>query len=143
MANNMPNLKAKYQAEVAPALMQKFGYKSTMQIPRLDKIVINVGCSEARENPKVLDAVVRDLTTIAGQQAVITKAKIVNSYSCIAYSRMPFPSDTSTLATNLTVYSVFCKNPVKLTLVLPVRATSLRDISAPPRSTTAYTLPSS
>ena len=71
----MPNLKAKYQAEVAPALMQKFGYKSTMQIPRLDKIVINVGCSEARENPKVLDAVVRDLTTISGQQAVITKAK--------------------------------------------------------------------
>jgi len=46
-----------------------------MQIPRLDKIVINVGCSEARENPKVLDAVVRDLTTISGQQAVITKAK--------------------------------------------------------------------
>ena len=75
MANNMPNLKKKYQDEVAPALMQKFGYKSTMQIPRLDKIVINVGCSEARENPKVLDAVVRDLTTISGQQAVITKAK--------------------------------------------------------------------
>ena len=71
----MPNLKAKYVADVAPALMQKFGYKSTMQIPRLDKIVINVGCSEARENPKVLDAVVRDLTTISGQQAVITKAK--------------------------------------------------------------------
>ena len=71
----MPNLKAKYVAEVAPALMQKFGYKSTMQIPRLDKIVINVGCSEARENPKVLDAVVRDLTTISGQQAVVTKAK--------------------------------------------------------------------
>ena len=71
----MPNLKAKYAAEVAPALMQKFGYKSTMQIPRLDKIVINVGCSEARENPKGLDAVVRDLTTISGQQAVITKAK--------------------------------------------------------------------
>ena len=71
----MPNLKAKYQAEVAPALMQKFGYKSTMQIPRLEKIVVNVGCSEARENPKVLDAVVRDLTTITGQKAVITKAK--------------------------------------------------------------------
>ncbi|MBQ3135424.1 MAG: 50S ribosomal protein L5 [Oscillospiraceae bacterium] len=71
----MPNLKAKYQAEVAPALMQKFGYKSTMQIPRLEKIVINVGCSEARENPKVLDAVVSDLTAISGQKAVITKAK--------------------------------------------------------------------
>ena len=75
MANNMPNLKKQYQEEVAPALMQKFGYKSTMQIPRLDKIVINVGCSEARENPKVLDAVVRDLTTISGQKAVVTKAK--------------------------------------------------------------------
>ena len=71
----VPNLKAKYQAEVAPALMQKFGYKSTMQIPRLEKIVVNVGCSEARENPKVLDAVVNDLTTITGQKAVITKAK--------------------------------------------------------------------
>ena len=71
----MPNLKAKYRAEVAPALMQKFGYKSTMQIPRLEKIVINVGCSEARENSKVLDAVVNDLTTISGQKAVITKAK--------------------------------------------------------------------
>ncbi|MCF2596635.1 50S ribosomal protein L5 [Pseudoflavonifractor phocaeensis] len=71
----MPNLKAKYQAEVAPALMQKFGYKSTMQIPRLEKIVVNVGCSDARENAKVLDAVVNDLTTITGQKAVITKAK--------------------------------------------------------------------
>ena len=71
----VPNLKAKYLAEVAPALMQKFGYKSTMQIPRLEKIVLNVGCSEARENAKVLDAVVNDLTTITGQKAVITKAK--------------------------------------------------------------------
>ena len=73
MAN--PNLKAKYAAEVAPALMQKFGYKSTMQIPRLEKIVINVGCAEAKDNVKVLDAVVGDLTKITGQKAVITKAK--------------------------------------------------------------------
>ena len=72
---NTPNLKKLYQDEVAPALMQKFGYKSTMQIPRLEKIVINVGCSEARENAKVLDAVVNDLTTITGQKAVITHAK--------------------------------------------------------------------
>ena len=72
---NTPNLKKKYQDEVAPALMQKFGYKSPMQIPRLEKIVVNVGCSEARENAKVLDAVVNDLTTITGQKAVITKAK--------------------------------------------------------------------
>ena len=56
---NTPNLKKLYQDEVAPALMQKFGYKSTMQIPRLEKIVVNVGCSEARENAKVLDAVVK------------------------------------------------------------------------------------
>ena len=75
MANNMPNLKAKYQAEVAPALMQKFGYKSTMQIPRMEKIVINVGCSEARENAKILENVVGDLTKITGQKPVITKAR--------------------------------------------------------------------
>ena len=72
---NTPNLKKLYQDEVAPALKQKFGYKSVMQIPRLEKIVVNVGCSEARENAKVLDAVVNDLTTITGQKAVITKAK--------------------------------------------------------------------
>ena len=72
---NTPNLKKKYQDEVAPALMQKFGYKSPMQIPRLEKIVLNVGCSEARENAKVLDAVVSDLTAITGQKAVVTKAK--------------------------------------------------------------------
>ena len=72
---NTPNLKKLYQDEVAPALMQKFGYKSTMQIPRLEKIVLNVGCSEARENAKVLDAVVSDLTAITGQKAIVTKAK--------------------------------------------------------------------
>ena len=72
---NTPNLKKLYQDEVAPALMQKFGYKSTMQIPRLEKIVLNVGCSEARENAKVLDAVVSDLSQITGQKPVITRAR--------------------------------------------------------------------
>ena len=72
---NAPNLKAKYQADVAPALMQKFGYKSVMQIPRIDKIVVNCGCGEARDNAKVLEAVVRDLTAITGQKAIITIAK--------------------------------------------------------------------
>ena len=71
----VPNLKKKYQEEVAPALMQKFGYKSTMQIPRLVKVVVNCGCGEARDNAKVLDAVVGDLTTITGQKAIVTKAK--------------------------------------------------------------------
>ena len=70
----VPNLKAKYQAEVAPALMQKFGYKSVMQIPKIDKIVVNCGCGEARDNSKVLEAVVGDLTKITGQKAIITKA---------------------------------------------------------------------
>ena len=71
----VPNLKKKYQEEVAPALMQKFGYKSSMQIPRLVKVVVNRGCGEARDNAKVLDAVVGDLTTITGQKAIVTKAK--------------------------------------------------------------------
>ena len=75
MSEKMPNLKKKYQDEVAPALMQKFGYKSPMQIPRLDKIVVNCGCGEARDNAKVLEAVVNDLATITGQKPVITKAK--------------------------------------------------------------------
>ena len=72
---NTPNLKKKYQDEVAPALMQKFGYKSVMQIPKIDKIVVNCGCGEARDNSKVLEAVVGDLTKITGQKAIITKAK--------------------------------------------------------------------
>ena len=71
----MARLKEQYKAEVAPALMKQFGYKSVMQIPKIEKIVVNVGCGEARENPKVLDAVVNDLTTITGQKAVITHAK--------------------------------------------------------------------
>ena len=71
----VPNLKAKYQAEVAPALMQKFGYKSVMQIPRIDKIVVNCGCGEARDNAKVLESVVADLGAITGQKPIITKAK--------------------------------------------------------------------
>ena len=71
----MPNLKTKYIEEVAPALMKKFEYKSVMQIPKLDKVVINVGCGEARDNAKVLEAVVRDLTAITGQKAITTIAK--------------------------------------------------------------------
>jgi large subunit ribosomal protein L5 len=71
----MTRMKKKYQEEVAPALMKKFDYKSVMQIPRLEKIVINVGCGDARDNTKALDAVVKDITAITGQKAVITKAR--------------------------------------------------------------------
>ena len=61
--------------EVAPALMKKFAYKSPMEIPKLDKIVINVGCGEAKENAKVIDAVVSDLSKITGQKPVVCKAR--------------------------------------------------------------------
>lgn len=71
----MARLKDKYTAEVAPALMKKFEYKSPMQIPRLDKIVINVGCGEARDNAKVIDAVVNDISLITGQKPVVTHAR--------------------------------------------------------------------
>ncbi|MCQ2452105.1 MAG: 50S ribosomal protein L5, partial [Oscillospiraceae bacterium] len=71
----MPRLKTRYQEEIAPALMNKFGYKSVMQIPRLEKIVINVGCGDAKDNAKAIDAVVKDITAITGQKAVVTKAR--------------------------------------------------------------------
>ena len=71
----MTRMKKKYQDEVAPALMKQFGYKSVMQVPRLEKIVVNVGCGDARDNVKALDAVVKDINEITGQKAVVTKAK--------------------------------------------------------------------
>lgn len=67
--------KETYKNDIAPALMKKFGYKSVMQIPKLDKIVINVGCGEARENSKVVDAIINDLQTITGQRPVVCRAK--------------------------------------------------------------------
>ena len=71
----MARMQDKYKAEVAPALMAKFGYKSTMQIPKIEKIVINIGMGEARENPKAIDAAMGDLAAITGQKPVVTKAR--------------------------------------------------------------------
>ena len=71
----MARMKELYTAEVAPALMKQFGYKSVMQIPKIDKVVINVGCGEARENAKILENVIGDLTKITGQKPVTTKAR--------------------------------------------------------------------
>ena len=71
----MARMKEFYKNDVAPALMKKFGYKSVMQIPKLDKIVINVGCGEARDNAKVIDAIMIDLAAITGQRPVVCKAK--------------------------------------------------------------------
>ena len=71
----MARLKEMYNTDVAPALMKKFGYKSVMQIPRLEKVIINVGCGEARDNPKIMEAIIGDLGKITGQKAVVCKAK--------------------------------------------------------------------
>ena len=71
----MARLKEAYVNEVAPALMKKFEYKSVMQIPKLDKVVINVGCGEAKDNPKAIDAIVSDVMQITGQKPVLCKAK--------------------------------------------------------------------
>ncbi len=71
----MARLYEEYKQSVAPALMNKFGYKTVMQIPKLDKVVINVGCGEAKDNSKVIDAIMSDLAIITGQKAVPCKAK--------------------------------------------------------------------
>jgi len=71
----LSTMRTLYTNEVAPALMKKFSYKSTMQIPKLDKIVVNIGLGEAKDNPKVIDAAMNDLALITGQKPVVTKAK--------------------------------------------------------------------
>ena len=71
----MARLKEQYKAEVAPALMKQFGYKSVMQIPKVDKIVVSVGCGDCKDNNKALDAVIKDISAITGQHAVATVAR--------------------------------------------------------------------
>jgi large subunit ribosomal protein L5 len=71
----MNRLKEKYLKEVTPALMSKFNYKSIMQVPKIEKIVINMGVGDAVQNPKALDSAVEELTLIAGQKPVVTRAK--------------------------------------------------------------------
>ena len=71
----MSRLKEFYKSDVAPELMKKFNYSSPMQIPKLVKVVVNVGCGEAKDNPKELDSIINDLGIITGQKAVATVAK--------------------------------------------------------------------
>lgn len=71
----MSRLKEKYQSEVVPSMMQEFGYKSIMAVPRIKKVVLNMGLGEAIQNIKILDSAVEELTMIAGQRAVVTKAR--------------------------------------------------------------------
>ena len=71
----IPRLKSKYTQEVAPALMKKFGYENVMQIPKLENITVNIGCGEARDNSKMVEAIANDLAKITGQKPVVTKAR--------------------------------------------------------------------
>ena len=71
----MVRLQERYEKEVVPAMIEKFGYKNIMEVPKLEKIVINMGVGEARENQKVLEAAVNDLTLISGQKPILTRAK--------------------------------------------------------------------
>jgi len=71
----LTRLEDKYNSEVVPALMEKFGYKNIMEVPKLEKIVINMGVGEAKDNQKVLESAVADMTIIAGQKPIITRAK--------------------------------------------------------------------
>jgi large subunit ribosomal protein L5 len=70
-----PRLRARYQKDVVPALMKRFGYKSSMQVPRLEKVVVNMGLGEATQNPKLVDAAVVEMAAITGQKPVVTRAK--------------------------------------------------------------------
>ncbi len=71
----MEMLREQYEKDVVPAMMKKFNYKSVMQVPKLDKIVINVGLGETKDNPKALDNAMNDLSIITGQRPIVTKAK--------------------------------------------------------------------
>ena len=71
----MEKLREQYEKEVIPALMKKFEYKSVMQVPKLDKVVINIGLGDLKENPKALENAMNDLTIITGQRPVVTKQK--------------------------------------------------------------------
>ena len=86
----MARMKDFYVKEVAPALMKKFGYQSVMQIPKLEKIVINVGCGEARDNHKVIEAIISDLSTITGQRPVDQNHTVVYEIE-----ELPYPVITS------------------------------------------------
>ena len=83
----MNRLQEKYNNEIVPAMIEKFGYKNIMQVPKLNKIVINMGVGEAKDNSKVLDSAVKDLEIIAGQKAVVTKiTSIPLTLSTLSYS---------------------------------------------------------
>ena len=74
-AGYVPSLKKAYKEQIVDALMKQFNYKSVMQIPKIEKVVVNVGCSEAKDNSKVIDSVISDIEQITGQHPIVCKAK--------------------------------------------------------------------
>jgi large subunit ribosomal protein L5 len=75
MAHTAPRLRERYSKEIVPALMKRFGYTNPMQVPRVQKVVVNMGLGEAVSNPKLIDGAVNDLTSITGQKPIVTRAK--------------------------------------------------------------------
>ena len=76
----MSRLKEQYNNEIVAAMIKKFGYKNIMEVPKLDKVVINMGVGEAKDNAKVLETAVKDMETIAGQKAVLTRVADANDW---------------------------------------------------------------
>ena len=130
----MARLKEKYTAEVAPALMKQFGYKSVMQIPKIDKVVVNVGCGEARENSKVLENVVGDLSQITGQKPIITKARKSIANFKLRERRCPSAPRSLCVVRRCGSSWIVCS-----TWLCPVSVTSRA--STPTPSTAAATMP--
>ncbi len=124
-----PRMKIQYNTEIAPSLMKKFGYKSVMQIPKLDKVVINVGCGESKNNAKEIEAIVKDLGIITGQKAVI--CKLTSSSVRARTSALRSPCAAPRCTSSWTVCSAW---------LCPASATSAA--STPTPSTAAATTPS-
>ena len=134
----MARLQEFYKSDVAPALMKKFGYKSPMQIPRLEKVVVNVGAGDAKDNAKAIDSIIDDLTTITGQKAVPTTArKSVSNFKlvrvCTSVQRSRFAAIG---CTNLWISSSRLRFRASETLraSIPIRSTAAAIIPAGLRS---------
>ena len=85
----MEILKEQYEKEIVPAMMKKFNYKSIMEVPKLDKIVINIGLGDTKENPKELDNAIADLSKITGQKPIITKSKKAIAALLLSFTLVP------------------------------------------------------
>ena len=130
----MARLKVKYTEEIAPALMNKFQYKSVMQIPKLSKVIVNVGCGESKGNAKEIEAICKDIATITGQKPITTKAR-----KSVANFKV---REGETVGVKVTSAATVCGNSsiVCSTWLCPVSATSAA--STPTPSTAAATMPS-